>query len=86
MKIGDSVRMVFDPPRNPHYDTVMGVCRGRSRRRIIVWTGTTGFGQKRWPFDHKGMPVGLTAVAFPDLRIDLSYADPFKKESNHESA
>lgn len=81
MKIGDSVRMVFRPARNPHYDSVMGVVRALSPRRIIVWTGTTGFGQKRWPFDQKGRPVGRTFDVYPDLEIDLSYVDLFKGAS-----
>jgi hypothetical protein len=59
--------------------TVMGVVRQVSPRWTWVWTGTTGFGQKRWPFDHKGHPVGLTAVAFPDLSLDLDYVDPFRE-------
>ena len=82
MKIGNSVRMYFaDGSTVFGSDSVMGVCRGRSPRRIIVWTGTTGFGQKRWPFDHKGFPVGRTAACFPELRIDLSYVDPFREAS-----
>lgn len=60
-------------------DVVLGTVRERTPRRVLVWTGTTGFGQKRWPFDAKtGEPVGMTKIAFPHLRLDLDYEDPFR--------
>ena len=62
-KVGDSVEMASP------YGSVMGVVREVSPRRVLVWTGTTGFGQKRWPFDEKGAPVGLTKIAHPDLHL-----------------
>jgi hypothetical protein len=78
MKIGSSVSMYFaDGSTCFNSDSVFGVVCARSPRRIVVWTGTTGFGQRRWPFDNRGRPVGHTAVAFPELRVDLDYIDPF---------
>ena len=63
----------MDHPRG----STMGVVREVTPKRVYVWTGETGFGQKRWPFDDKGRPVGTTKVAFPNLSLDLNYADPF---------
>ena len=70
---GDSIRMVTHDG-----GSIMGVVCKTTPRRVWVWTGTTGFGQKRWPFDGAGRPVGFTAVAFPGLRLDVDYVDPFK--------
>jgi uncharacterized protein with von Willebrand factor type A (vWA) domain len=73
--VGDSVRMVAPWLQN---ESVMGVVRKRTPKRIYVWTGQTGFGQKVWAFDDKGNPVGFNKVAHPTLRLDLDYKDPFR--------
>jgi hypothetical protein len=73
MNIGDSARMVIGD------DTVFGVVRKLTPRQVWVWTGTTGFGQKVWPFDRKtGEPIKLTLIAFPGIKLDLAYVDAFK--------
>jgi hypothetical protein len=71
-KVGDSIPMV-----GPN-GTAMGKVRKATPRRLGVWTGTTGFGQKTWMFDDAGRPVGLTRAAFPDLHLDIGYIDPFR--------
>ena len=62
-RVGDSVAMVSPS------GTAMGVVREVTPKRVLVWTGTTGFGQRRWPFNEKGEPVGNTKIAFPNLRL-----------------
>ena len=38
---------------------ISGIIRELSPRRVHVWFGHTGLGQKTWPFDRKtGAPVG----------------------------
>jgi hypothetical protein len=64
--VGASVRFVA-----ANGIVAMGVVRERTPKRILAWFGQTGFGQKRWPFDDKGQPVGPTALAFPGCRLDL---------------
>ena len=74
-KVGDSVRMVAPWLEN---ESVMGVVREVTPRRVYVWTGQTGFGQRRWPFDEKGNPVGSTRDFRPELRLDMTWEDPFR--------
>jgi hypothetical protein len=71
MKIGDSARLVVGGY------SCFGVVRALSPRRVWVWFGETGFGQRRWPFDRKGRPVGDTAVMLPHARLDVDYVSPF---------
>lgn len=53
-----------------------GIVRRATARRVWVWTGATGWGQREWPFDQQGRPVGETAIAFPGVRLEKSNLTP----------
>jgi hypothetical protein len=61
---------------HPNGHSSIGVVRERTPKRIIVWFGETGFGQRKWAFSDKGEPIGHTAVAFPHSKLDTSWRSP----------
>lgn len=76
MKIGDFVRFC----RTDGGGSTFGNVRKLTPRQIVVWFGDTGFGQKEWPFNAKGEPIGPTKEMFPTGRLDLSWVDPFERK------
>lgn len=73
VKPGDTVWCVLPENWNSHSSNrIAGTVRRVSPRRIHVWFGHTGLGQRVWPFDAKGAPVGETIGSLiGDGKLDL---------------
>jgi hypothetical protein len=70
--IGTIVRLVCK-----NGNTMIGSVRKVSPRRLGVHFGDTGMGQKVWPFNEHGEPVGLSKGFF-DAGLDLEWHSPFE--------